>query len=169
MTFQPAEERMDHELTDVEKRVIAAIQGDIPIVERPYRHMADQVGITEAEFLRIVQDHVDRGVIRRLGATLRHQKSGYGSNVMAAWQVEEARVLEVGKVMAAFRAVSHCYRRDPMEDWPYNLYTMVHGQDEAACRRTVEKMAAKTGVERCALLFSRRELKKTSMKYFAGV
>ncbi len=132
---------MDHELTDVEKRVIAAIQGDIPIVERPYRHMADQVGITEAEFLRIVQDHVDRGVIRRLGATLRHQKSGYGSNVMAAWQVEEARVLEVGKVMAAFRAVSHCYRRDPMEDWPYNLYTMVHGQDEAACRRTVERMA----------------------------
>lgn len=157
---------MDLELTDTEKRVIAVIQGDMPVVEQPFRQMAEEAGLGEEEFLRIVQDHVDRGIIRRLGATLRHQKSGYRANVMAAWQVEEERVLEVGRIMASFRAVSHCYRRDPAAGWPYNLYTMVHALDEVACRKTVEKMAARAGLDNYALLFSRRELKKSSMKYF---
>lgn len=159
---------MDQTLSDIEKRVIASIQGDIPIVARPYQELAEQVGITASDYLRILDGLVERGVIRRLGATLRHQKSGYRANVMAAWQVDETRVIEVGKIMAAFQAVSHCYRRDPTDRWPYNLYTMVHGQDEASCRKTVMKMAAKAGVESYALLFSRRELKKTSMKYFTS-
>lgn len=160
---------MDNELTDIEKRVIAAIQEDIPIVERPYLKLAEHVGISERQVLQTVEGLVQRGVIRRLGATLRHQKSGYGANVMAAWQVDEARVLDIGNIMASFKAVSHCYRRDPTPRWPYNLYTMVHGHDAASCRKTVQKMAAKSGIAHYVLLFSRRELKKTSMKYFTRV
>jgi DNA-binding Lrp family transcriptional regulator len=68
--------------------------------------------------------------------------------------------------MAEFKEVSHCYRRDPAPQWPYNLYTMIHGKDEADCRRAADKMAQKTGVQKYKLLFSRREFKKTSMKYF---
>jgi DNA-binding Lrp family transcriptional regulator len=83
-----------------------------------------------------------------------------------AWQVDEARIDAVGKIMASFRTVTHCYRRNPTDQWPYNLYTMVHGRDEASCRKTAEKMAQKAGVQAYQLLFSRRELKKTSMRYF---
>lgn len=153
-------------LSDLEKRVIAAIQGDLPVVERPYARIAEQLALDEARLLDILRDLVRRGVIRRFGATLRHQKSGFQSNVMVAWRVDEARIDQVGKIMASFRAVSHCYRRDPTDQWPYNLYTMVHGRDEAACRRTAQKMAARAEVHDYALLFSRRELKKTSMQYF---
>jgi DNA-binding Lrp family transcriptional regulator len=85
---------------------------------------------------------------------------------MAAWRVEEAQIETVGKIMAGFRQVSHCYRRDPAADWPYNLYTMIHARDEAACRETARRMAQKSGVIDYTLLFSRRELKKTSMQYF---
>jgi siroheme decarboxylase len=157
------------ELSDLEKRVIAAVQGDMPIVERPYLAMAEQLGIGEEEFLRVLHSLVERNIVRRFGATLRHQKSGYTANVMVAWQVDEARVEEVGRIMASFRAVSHCYRRDPAEGWPYNLYTMVHGTDEAGCRQTAAKMAHKAGLTHFDLLFSRRELKKTSMQYFNDV
>jgi DNA-binding Lrp family transcriptional regulator len=153
-------------LTELEKKVIASIQGDIPIVPRPYQALAAAVGISEAEFIETLQTLTDRGVIRRFGATLRHQMSGFQANAMTAWQVAEDRIEEVGRIMASFRAVSHCYRRDPAEDWPYNLYTMIHGKDEAACRRTARKMAEKTGVHDYRLLFSRRELKKISMTYF---
>ncbi|RJQ82224.1 MAG: Lrp/AsnC family transcriptional regulator [Desulfobacteraceae bacterium] len=157
---------MPEQLTDFEKRVIATVQGDIPIVERPYAQIAGQLGVEEERLLEILRDLVRRGIIRRFGATLRHQKSGFQSNAMVAWQVEENRVDEVGAVMASFKAVSHCYRRSPTAQWPYNLYTMVHGKDEAGCRRTAARMAAKAGVQRYEMLFSRRELKKTSMQYF---
>jgi siroheme decarboxylase len=157
---------MPEVLSDLEKQVIAAIQGDMPVVARPYEEIAAQLGVTEANLLAVLADLVGRGVIRRFGATLRHQKSGFQANAMVAWRVDEARIEAVGKIMASFRAVSHCYRRDPTAQWPYNLYTMVHGKDEAACRRTAAKMADKAGVHDFALLFSRRELKKTSMQYF---
>lgn len=153
-------------LTDLEKKVIASIQGDIPIVARPYETLAAEIGISEETFLKTLQALTERGVIRRFGATLRHQKSGFQANAMTAWQVEEDRIEAVGQIMAAFRAVSHCYRRDPAEGWPYNLYTMIHGKDEADCRNTARNMSQKSGVDTYKLLFSRRELKKISMTYF---
>jgi DNA-binding Lrp family transcriptional regulator len=153
-------------LTDLEKKVIASIQGDIPIVSRPYQVLAEAIDVSEETFLETLQRLTDRGVIRRFGATLRHQKSGFAANAMTAWQVDEARIEAVGEIMASFRAVSHCYRRDPADGWPYNLYTMIHGKSEEDCRETAKQMSAKSGVETYQLLFSRRELKKISMTYF---
>jgi DNA-binding Lrp family transcriptional regulator len=156
-------------LTDLEKKVIAAIQGDIPIVSSPYQVLAEAVGIPEATFIETLQTLTERGVIRRFGATLRHQKSGFQANAMTAWQVAEERVEAVGRIMASFRAVSHCYRRDPADGWPYNLYTMIHGRNEEECRETARKISAKSGVSTYRMLFSRRELKKISMTYFPDV
>lgn len=153
-------------LTDLEKQVIAVIQGDMPIVARPYGDIAVQLGINETQLLDILKDLTARGVMRRFGATLRHQKSGYRANAMTAWLVDEACIEAVGNTMAGFKEVSHCYRRDPTPQWPYNLYTMIHGRDEADCRRAAKEMAQQTGVTSYALLFSRKEFKKTSMKYF---
>ncbi len=153
-------------LTDIEKKVISSIQGDIPVSERPYLALAKQIDISEQVFIDTLKDLTDRGIIRRFGATLRHQKSGFSSNAMTAWQVEEDRIEEVGEIMATFKAVSHCYRRDPKPGWPFNLYTMIHGTDEDNCRQTAAKMAEKAGVNTYSLLFSKKELKKTSMKYF---
>ncbi len=155
-------------LNELEKKVIAAIQGDMPIIENPFARIAEQIGIDEQTLLGVLEDLVGRGVIRRFGATLRHQKSGFRANAMTAWQVDEARIEEVGKIMASFKEVSHCYRRDPTAEWKYNLYTMIHGKSEDHCRETAASMSAKAGVETYAMLFSRRELKKTSMKYFSN-
>lgn len=155
-------------LTELEKMVIASIQADLPVTRQPYRAIAEQLNIPEERLLETLQRLCDRGIIRRFGATLRHQKSGFAANAMVAWQVAEERVEEVGQKMAAFKEVSHCYRRNPTETWPYNLYTMVHAADEETCRATAQRMAAAAGVDTYNLLFSRRELKKTSMQYFSN-
>ncbi|MGD9875352.1 Lrp/AsnC family transcriptional regulator [Desulfococcus sp.] len=152
--------------SQLEKQVIAATQGDIPITERPYLAIAERLGVTEKDVIETLDALTRRGVIRRFGATLKHQRSGFRANAMVAWCVDEARIDAVGTKMAAFRAVSHCYRRDPTREWPYNLYTMVHASDEAACREIAGEMAAATGETEYALLFSRKELKKISMQYF---
>jgi DNA-binding Lrp family transcriptional regulator len=153
-------------LTNTEKKVIALIQGDIAITQRPYRLLAEKAGMSEARFLEVLEDLNRRGIIRRFGATLRHQKSGFKANAMVAWRVPEDRMETVGATMAGFDQVSHCYRRDPKPEWPYNLYTMVHAHDRNACIATARKMAAAAGVDDYTLLFSTRELKKTSMQYF---
>jgi DNA-binding Lrp family transcriptional regulator len=153
-------------LTDLEKKIIASIQEDMAITERPYLEISEKVGTTEEKLLENLQSLCERGVIRRFGATLRHQKTGFTANAMAAWQVDENRVEEVGNRLASFKQVSHCYRRNPTQDWPFNLYTMIHASDEESCRQTARNMSQEAGVENYSLLFSRRELKKTSMVYF---
>ena len=155
------------ELTELQRKIIASVQQDIAVVPKPYQAIAESLGISEDRLLAELEALCDRGVIRRFGATLRHQKSGYGANAMAAWQVDEAHIETVGKKMASFKAVSHCYRRNPTEQWPYNLYTMIHAADPESCRRTARSMAAAAGIDRYTLLFSVRELKKTSMQYFS--
>ena len=154
-------------LTDLEKQVIASVQGDLPASSHPYSEIAAGLGVSEALVLQTLKDLLDRGVIRRFGATIRHQRSGFKANAMVAWCVDEARVEDVGEIFAAFTEVSHCYRRDPADSWPYNLYTMVHANDETACRAIALRMSEKAAVTDYSLLFSRKELKKTSMAYFA--
>jgi len=153
-------------LTELEKKIIASIQEDVAVTDRPYLNIAKKLGIAEETLLENLQSLCDRGFIRRFGATLRHQKTGFTANAMAAWQVDEDRMEEVGNKMASFKQVSHCYRRNPTDIWPYNLYTMIHANDEEACRQTARKMSQAASVDRYTLLFSRRELKKTSMVYF---
>ena len=153
-------------LTKFEKKVVASLQGNIPVTSRPFRELAEAVGISEDQYLEIVASLNDRGIIRRFGATIKHQKSGFKANAMVAWKVDEKKARDVGKIMASFHEVTHCYRRNPAETWPYNLYTMVHGPDENACHAIAKKISKAVGVTEYSLLFSRKELKKTSMKYF---
>ncbi|MBT8330955.1 MAG: Lrp/AsnC family transcriptional regulator, partial [Deltaproteobacteria bacterium] len=76
-------------LTELEKKIIASIQEDMEISERPYVAIAKKLGITETELLERLKDLSRRGVIRRFGATLRHQRAGFNANAMVAWKVDE--------------------------------------------------------------------------------
>jgi DNA-binding Lrp family transcriptional regulator len=152
--------------TDLEKKIISLLQTDIPVVKRPFLEMAQRIGITEEQFLNVLKDLNDRGMIRRFGATLKHQKSGFKANAMVAWKVDEDRVEKTGNIMATFTEITHCYRRDPAPGWKYNLYTMVHASDEDECYAIAERISRAVGEDEYELLFSRKELKKISMKYF---
>ena len=153
-------------LTELEKKIVRLLQTDIPVVKQPFLEMADQIGITEDEFISVLKSLDKRGMIRRFGATLKHQKSGFKANAMVAWKVDEDQVEKVGNVMTHFHEITHCYRRNPAPGWKYNLYTMVHAASEDECYALVKKIARAVGQDDYELLFSRQELKKTSMKYF---
>ena len=153
-------------LSRLEKKIVALLQDDIAITKRPYLEISKQLNIPEETLLQQLKDLYKRGIIRRFGATIRHQKSGFEANAMVAWQVDEDYIDEAGKQMASLKAVTHCYRRNPTDDWPYNLYTMIHAKNEESCWEIARKLAKKASVDTYTLLFSRKELKKTSMKYF---
>ena len=151
-------------LTEKEKAVLRELQGDLPLVKHPYAEIAERLGIDEPELLKIVRDLMARGIIRRVGAILRHRKAGVKANAMGVWSVPEAEVKRVGRLMAEDPDVTHCYQRDPVAHWPYNLYTMIHGETEETCERIAKRLSEKTGVKTYRLLFSTREFKKESLK-----
>jgi len=153
-------------LSSKDRRLLGQIQGDLPLSLTPYVQVASKAGWKEKVLLRRVRGFVRRGLIRRFGAILRHQKAGYQGNAMVVWNVPEEQIPRVSQAMASFPPVSHCYLRPSFSDWPFNLYTMVHGKDEKDCRRIALQASKKTGIKDYRLLFSKREHKKSSMTYF---
>jgi DNA-binding Lrp family transcriptional regulator len=152
-------------LTEVEKNIIREIQGDIPLY-RPFETIADKLGIQVEELLEKIQKMKAQGTIRRFGAIVRHRNLGFRANAMGVWVVPDNRAEEVGVEMAAFPQVSHCYQRPVRPGWPYNLFTMIHGKSAGECEKTAKLISEKTGIKDYCLLYSTRELKKASMKYF---
>jgi DNA-binding Lrp family transcriptional regulator len=152
--------------TPLEKRIIHDLQKDLPVVKRPFAQVAESLGISESALLEKVRELAADGIIRRFGATLRHQRSGYEANAMVVWEVESEQEETVGEAFASFREVSHCYQRPALADWPYRLFTMVHGKSSEQCREIARRMAKVDGIKDYHLLFTLEELKKTTMAYF---
>jgi DNA-binding Lrp family transcriptional regulator len=158
---------MNAEITDLDKKIMKVLQADISPSLTPYKDIAESVGIPEEEVLARINSYKTKKWIRRFGATLRHAKAGFTANGMGVWKVPNPDDRQrLGEEMAAFTEVSHCYERPSYEDWPYNLFTMIHGQSKQECEEIARRISEKTGVREYTLLYSSKEFKKSSMKYF---
>jgi len=153
-------------LTDLDKKIIREIQRDLPISARPFLAIAEKLHIAEEDLLNKIQELIDEGFIRRFGVTLRHRRVGINANAMSVWIVPETEVKRVGRIMASFKEITHCYERHTTPDWKYNLYAMIHAKTEDECLEMVKQISEKTGIKEYKLLFSTEEFKKTSMEYF---
>jgi len=153
-------------LSEEQKALVRAVQDGLPPVPEPFAGVAAEAGWTAAAAVEQVRAWLGSGVVRRFGAVVRHRRVGVGAGGMAVFQVDEDRVDAAGRTLAEQRDVTHCYRRPPLPDFPYALYAMVHGESEAAVRERVAGMARSVGADAWDVLFSGREFKKTSMRYF---
>ncbi len=157
------------ELDSVDKKILLALQGDLDESLEPYSLIADELGLSESEVLKRIRTMLDIGVIRRLGAMIRHMEAGIEFNGMVVWKVESERIDEVGPVLASFPEVTHCYQRPPFGKLGGTIFTMVHSSSEEGCLEIVRRMSEKARVGEYEILFSERELKKVSMTYFNEV
>jgi DNA-binding Lrp family transcriptional regulator len=142
------------------------LQEDIPLTPRPFDLWGDQVGLSYDGLIERAHDLQRRKIMRRFSAVLYHRKAGFRANAMGVWKVPEHRIDEVGDAFAHYQAVSHCYQRPTYEDWPYSVFSMVHGRSVEECEAVLDAMAAETGVTERLSLYSTREYKKTRVRYF---
>lgn len=167
---RPAPRRGDGVLPTAEdKRAIEILQRDLPVAPRPFDAWAEEAGTTTAGLLAAAERFAERAYMRRFAAVLNHRRAGFGANGMAVWKVPEDELEEVGPRMAAFKAVSHCYRRPTYPDWPYSIFTMVHARSKEACEEAIAAIAEETGItdpDRRAVLYSTYEFKKIRLLYF---
>jgi DNA-binding Lrp family transcriptional regulator len=115
----------------------------------------------EEEVLSNCRQLLEKGVIRRFGPSINHRKLGYDANPMTVLKVPEEMVDEVGNQIARESDVTHCYSRS---GWDYNLFFMVHAisRDEGELR--AKEIVRYVGGFEHRILFSIRELKKTSFE-----
>jgi DNA-binding Lrp family transcriptional regulator len=155
-------------LSAADRRLLAAIEEGLPLVERPYAAVGAKIGLRETAVIAGLRRLVADGVIRRFGVMVRHRELGYGANAMVVWDVPDARVPEVGRTLAGLPFVTLCYRRPRrLPVWPYNLFCMVHGRERGAVEALVETASAAAGLDALprAVLFSRRRFKQRGARY----
>jgi len=146
--------------------VIRATQGDMPVIPEPYAPAADKLSISQDKLLGHLQQMQERRLLRRVAAILFHRRAGFSANGMGVWKVPDERIMELGPRMAAYRGISHCYQRPTYEDWPYSIFTMAHGRSKDECDAILDSIAAQTGIDERATLYSSTEFKKIRLLYF---
>ena len=153
------------DLTELERRIAAAIEGDIDLTDDPFVAIARRAGTDEATVCAVIRNLKERGAIRRFGAVLRHQRAGYTENALVVWAVPADRLEEAGALAARRPEVTHCYERRPPFLGGYTLFTMVHGREHPLAD-IIKELASDLGIEDYLVLESVEEFKKVSMEYF---
>lgn len=143
--------------------ILAAIENGLPLVEHPYRAVADRLALDKAEVIARLEHLIEAGVVTRFGTVVRHDKLGFRSNAMAVWDIPDESVEEVATTFARHPAVTLCYQRPRrLPVWPYNLFCMVHARSRDDAHAVIDELnlLADTGLRRQAVLFSRRCFKQ---------
>ncbi len=154
-------------LTHEQKRAVRALQVDLPLTARPFDDIARGEHFSSGEELLVhAADFLSAGVLRRYAAVVHHVAAGATSNVLTVWQLKEDQ-LALAEAVAGHESVSHAYLRETTDDWPFNLYTMIHGSNREDCETTIRDIATLLRQPARRELWTIREYKKSPVPYFS--
>ncbi len=156
----------DITLSSLHKKVISLIQEDIPIEKEPFSKNIQELSMDYEKFFSIIGELKDSGVMRRFATILNHRKAGFNANAMVVWDIDEDIAEEMGRKIASFSAVSHCYLRPKFPNWRYNLFSMVHGKTKEETNSIVKEIEKEVTYNSNRYLYSSREFKKVRVKYY---
>jgi len=154
-------------LAPAEVSAVRALQRPLPAERDPFAPLAESEGLGADDLLVHAADLLAGGILRRYGAVLRHRSAGLRANTLVAWEVPPEQADAFGACAARFRAVSHCYLRRPAGDWPFTLYTMIHGHSPTEVAAVVAAIASAGGDYPRAELPTTREFKKQRVRLFS--
>lgn len=157
---------MDIDARDLD--LIGAIGSGLPLSLRPFLDLGLMIGMDEDEVIRRLEHLRHGGVIRRFGVIVRHHELGYRANAMVVWDIPDDQVSQIGRRLGEAAGVTLCYRRPRrLPDWPYNLFTMIHGRDQAHVLQVIARVAEEQGVDHFprSVLFSTRRFKQCGARY----
>lgn len=148
--------------------LVEAIEQGLPLVARPYAALAESLGCSEQQVIDGIRRLQAERHLKRFGVVVRHRKLGYTSNGMVVWNIADAEIDRVAHYFTTLPWVTLCYRRRrQLPDWPYNLFSMVHGKSRDEVRAKVELMSegAQLSNNDHDVLFSTRCFKQTGARY----
>jgi DNA-binding Lrp family transcriptional regulator len=157
------------DLTDLEASILLEIQNGMPLSATPYRDVADSLGVDVTTLIGTVADLLEDGFIKRIGFVVDHRVTGFRANAMVAWDVPDEQLDAVGRAVGALPYVTKCYHRPrrPAQDWPYNLFTMIHARESTAVDDRLAEIEAEHLPYPHVRLDTVEKLKQTGARYEA--
>ena len=152
----------------IQPHLIAEIQSGLPLVEKPYAHIADKLGISESDVIRRLDILLTTGTIRRFGVVVRHSELGYRANAMVVWDIPDEQVETLGKQLSQINCITLCYQRPRHQPhWRYNLFTMIHGKTRESVEAHINDIVQQHDLQQMpkAILFSKRRFKQRGAHY----
>lgn len=128
-------------LDPTELALIDGWQRGFPLIQRPYLHVGLALGVSEAEVLDKLRDLLSRGVLARVGATLRPNTAG--ASTLAAMRVAADRLEEVAQIVSEEPWVNHSYEREH----EFNLWFVITGADRPSVETVSARIRSKTGLD----------------------
>jgi len=113
--------------------VINALQGGLPLSERPYRDAARAIGLTEDELLESLGRLLKIGALSRFGPMYHAERLG-GGLTLAALKVPSDDFERVTKIVNAFPEVAHNYAREHTLNMWFVLATETPQRIGEVCR-----------------------------------
>ncbi len=160
-------EKIPMELTAMHFEMVKGLQKNIEAVAEPFAELTRALGIDHETLAAEAKRMQDAGYMRRFASILYHRKAGFSANAMVVWEIPEEKAEAMGETVAAYNAVSHCYLRPVFPNWPYPLFSMVHGKSKEEVEAIVGEMAQEIGIDNYRYLYSTREFKKVRIQYFS--
>lgn len=152
----------------LDKQIITAIQDGLALDSRPFEPVARQLGITEQKILQRLELLKENGTIKRLGVVVRHRELGFKANAMVVWDIPDNRVAEIALRIASFDCITLCYQRPRrLPDWPYNLFSMIHGKDRESVLQRLDYLVDVLDLDDISYhpLFSTRRFKQRGARF----
>jgi DNA-binding Lrp family transcriptional regulator len=146
---------------EIDKKVLSVIQEPIELVVEPFAPFAKKLGTDTETVLQKIKTLINAGVVRRFAGIVKHNKAGFGYNAMVAFEVEDNLCDKAGEKLSCFPFVSHCYKRTPYSDWPFNLYVMMHARDENEFNERISLLKNHVQCKSVQVLQSLKEYKKS--------
>lgn len=155
------------DLSPFDAELLLEIQGGFPLSKTPYRDVADALEADVDSVLESIDRLRANGCIKRIGCVVNHVVTGFDANCMVVWDVPDDELDERGERAGGLPYVTLCYHRPrrPEQDWPYNLFTMIHGRDPEAVDAKIDELATEYLPVDHERLYSTETLKQTGARY----
>lgn len=108
----------DSFLDEFDKRLIAELQENFPLVLKPFEKLAKRLGLEEEEVLFRISRLKSIGIIKRIGPIYNPEKLGY-KRTLVAMAVPDEKLKETVNAINNFKEVTHNYLR---QDERFNLW-----------------------------------------------
>jgi len=128
-------------MDSIDKQILNVIQKDFPVVQEPFKAVADKVRLSEDEVLKRIKNLKEEGIIRRIGAVFDSKKMGYASTLCAA-KVPKENLKKFVTVVNSYAGVTHNYRRSN----EYNVWFTFIAPDGETLKKSLGEIRDKTGV-----------------------
>lgn len=159
---------MDYSLTPQEQQLLCELQKGLPLVTRPFLKLAEVAGMREKDVINRISHWQSSGLLKRIGIIVRHRELGYRANAMVVFDVPDSLVALSAEAILIHEFVTLCYRRPRQgQDWPYNLFCMIHGTDRDVVEKQIQALRETADLLSFpyATLFSTRCFKQRGARY----